>query len=310
MNDEPIIEVRGLTKHFGTTTAVDNLDLTVRRGDIYGFLGPNGAGKSTTIRMMLSLIRPTAGEIRIFGLSLAENRSDVLRRVGAIVEKPDCYLYLTARRNLDILGRLAGADVSRRTIDATLDRVGLLERADDKVKTYSYGMKQRLGIAQALLHNPDLIILDEPVNGLDPQGVREIRSLILELAQENRKTVFLSSHILAEVEMTANRMAIIANGHTVVEGGVKELLDEGTLQVSIETNNSEHARKVLANAGFTPVDNVNGKNSVIVFSMRKNDIPTAIARLAEADISIYDIGSTRSLEEYFISITGSSPQKQ
>lgn len=310
MNGVPIIEIRGLTKRFGTNVAVNNLDLTVLRGDIYGFLGPNGAGKSTTIRMMLSLIRPTAGTISIFGQPLAENRSAVLRRVGAIVEKPDCYLYLTARRNLDILGRLAGADVSRRTIDAALDRVGLSERADDKVKTYSYGMKQRLGIAQALLHNPDLIILDEPVNGLDPQGVREIRSLILELARENGKTVFLSSHILSEVEMTANRMVIISNGRAVVEGTVKELLDEGILRVSIETDNSENARKTLVAAGFSLAEGTNATNSTVVFSMHKSDIPTAIARLVAADISVYDVGSAHSLEDYFISITSTALQKQ
>lgn len=299
--NEPVIEVRGLSKNFGAVHAVDNLDMTVFRGDIYGFLGPNGAGKSTTIRMMLSLIRPSSGAIRVLGQPLATHRAAVLRRVGAIVEKPDFYLYLSARKNLEILGRLSGADVSRRAIDAAVDRVGLAGRADAKVKTYSYGMKQRLGIAQALLHDPELIILDEPANGLDPQGVRDIRRLILELARDHGKTVLLSSHILPEVEMIADRMAIIADGRAVVEGTVKQLLNEGLLKVSIETDAPERARQVLQEAGFASAQQA---GDTVVFSMEKSEIPAAVARLAAADVRVFGVGSTRSLEEYFISITG------
>ncbi len=301
---EPIIELRGLTKQFGAIHAVENLDLTVYRGDIYGFLGPNGAGKSTTIRMMLSLIRPSSGSIRILGQSLAGHRANILRRVGAIVEKPDFYLYLSARRNLEILGLLSGADVSRRSIEVALDHVGLGGRADSKVKTFSYGMKQRLGIAQALLHDPELVILDEPVNGLDPQGVREIRQLILELAHGRGKTVFLSSHLLPEVEMIANRMAIIAGGKAVVEGTVKELLNEGMLKVGIETDAPDRATAILTQAGFISAGE-NAGNSV-VFSMEKSGIPIAISLLTGAGIAVYGINSTRSLEEYFIAITGSA----
>lgn len=301
---EPIIELRGLTKQFGAIHAVENLDLTVCRGDIYGFLGPNGAGKSTTIRMMLSLIRPSSGSIKILGQSLAEHRASILRRVGAIVEKPDFYLYLTARRNLEILGRLSGADVSRRSIEAALDHVGLGGRADSKVKTFSYGMKQRLGIAQALLHDPELVILDEPVNGLDPQGVREIRELILELAHGRGKTVFLSSHLLPEVEMIANRMAIIAGGKAVVEGTVKELLNEGMLKVSIETDAPDRAASILTQAGFLPAGDAAAHS--VVFSMEKSGIPVAISLITGAGIAVYGIDSTRSLEEYFIAITGTA----
>lgn len=301
---EPIIELRGLTKQFGAIHAVENLDLTVCRGDIYGFLGPNGAGKSTTIRMMLSLIRPSSGSIKILGQSLAEHRAAILRRVGAIVEKPDFYLYLTARRNLEILGRLSGADVSRRSIEAALDHVGLGGRADSKVKTFSYGMKQRLGIAQALLHDPELVILDEPVNGLDPQGVREIRELILELAHGRGKTVFLSSHLLPEVEMIANRMAIIAGGKAVVEGTVKELLNEGMLKVSIETDAPDRAASILTQAGFLPAGDAAAHS--VVFSMEKSGIPVAISLITGAGIAVYGIDSTRSLEEYFIAITGTA----
>lgn len=200
MDRNSIIEIRSLCKSFGQFKAVYNLDLTVNKGDIYGFLGPNGAGKSTTIRMLMSLITPTSGSISVFGKPLTTHRNHILAGIGAIVEKPDFYLYLTAEENLRILGKLNSIDLSSKQIHRSLDQVGLLDRANSKVKTFSYGMKQRLGIAQALLHDPELIVLDEPTNGLDPVGVKEIRELILKLRTEQQKTIFLSSHILPEVE--------------------------------------------------------------------------------------------------------------
>jgi len=175
LRTDKIIEVKGLTKKFKNLTAVNNLDLNVYRGDVFGFLGPNGAGKSTTIRMLLSLIKPTSGTIKIFDLPLKENRVEILSKVGAIVEKPDFYLYLSAYKNLEILGKVSGLEVSNKMIMEMLELVGLKERYNSKVKTFSHGMKQRLGIAQALLHDPELIILDEPTTGLDPQGMKEIR---------------------------------------------------------------------------------------------------------------------------------------
>ncbi|MDP4191157.1 MAG: ATP-binding cassette domain-containing protein, partial [Bacteroidota bacterium] len=165
---EKVIEVQGLTKQFKDVLAVNNLDLNVYKGDVFGFLGPNGAGKSTTIRMLLSLIKPTSGSIRIFGKPLDKDRKEILRKIGAIVEKPDFYLYLPAYKNLEILGKISGTDVSHKRIMEILELVGLEKRYKSKVKTFSHGMKQRLGIAQALLHDPDLIILDEPTTGLDP----------------------------------------------------------------------------------------------------------------------------------------------
>ena len=176
-NTEKIIEINSLTKKFKSLTAVDNLNLSVYRGDVFGFLGPNGAGKSTTIRMLLSLITPTSGEINIFGMELNSNRNKILKRIGAIVEKPDFYGYLSAYKNLEILGSPYGVDVSKKRIMSILELVGLDKRYKSKVKTFSHGMKQRLGLAQALLHEPDLIILDEPTTGLDPQGMKEIREL-------------------------------------------------------------------------------------------------------------------------------------
>ncbi|MCF8412501.1 MAG: ATP-binding cassette domain-containing protein, partial [Melioribacteraceae bacterium] len=212
MSYEKIIEVKGLTKKYKDLVAVNNLDLNVYRGDVFGFLGPNGAGKSTTIRMLLTLIEPTAGDIKIFGLPLKKNRIEILSKIGAIVEKPDFYLYLSAYKNLEILGKVSGADTSNKRLMEILELVGLDKRWKSKVKTFSHGMKQRLGIAQALLHNPELIILDEPTTGLDPMGIKEIRDLIIQLSRDQGKTIFLSSHILREVELIANRMIIINKG--------------------------------------------------------------------------------------------------
>ena len=178
MPEENIIEIKNLSKSFKELKAVNNLSLNVFKGDVFGFLGPNGAGKSTTIRMLLSLINPTSGDIKIFGKPLKEKRLEILKKIGAIVEKPDFYSFLSAYKNLEILGRLSETDVSRKRIMELLELVGLEKRFKSKVKTFSHGMKQRLGIAQALLHDPELIILDEPTTGLDPQGMKEIRDLI------------------------------------------------------------------------------------------------------------------------------------
>lgn len=234
---EKVIEVQGLTKQFKDVLAVNNLDLNVYKGDVFGFLGPNGAGKSTTIRMLLSLIKPTGGSIKIFGKPLDKDRKEILRKIGAIVEKPDFYLYLPAYKNLEILGKVSGTDVSRKRIMEILELVGLEKRYKSKVKTFSHGMKQRLGIAQALLHDPDLIILDEPTTGLDPQGMKEIRDLIIHLSKDRGKTIFLSSHILPEVELVANRMIIISKGTTKVEGTVSDLLNSDKLKVTVQVDN-------------------------------------------------------------------------
>lgn len=296
-----IIELRGLRKHYGDFHAVDGLDLTVEPGDVYGFLGPNGAGKSTTIRMLMSLIRPTDGSIRLFGLDLATHREQVLRRIGAIVERPDFYNYLTARRNLELLGRMSGADTSRAAIMRILGIVGLGERADSKVKTFSHGMKQRLGIAQALLHDPDLIVLDEPTTGLDPQGMKDIRDLILSLSADHRKTIFLSSHILPEVELTANRMVIINRGKAVVEGAVQDLLDAGRVRVTIGTPDPLGAAQALADTAFA--EDLHQADGAIVLLAERKDLPHIVDRLVGAGIAVESVVPVRSLEEYFLSLT-------
>ncbi len=298
----PLIEIHDLHKHYGSFHAVDGLDLHVSQGDVYGFLGPNGAGKSTTIRMMLSLIRPTSGSIKVFGLDLTSHRNDILRRIGAIVERPDFYNYLTARRNLELLGRLSGADVSTSSIDRILGIVGLASRASSKVKTFSHGMKQRLGIAQALLHSPDLIVLDEPTTGLDPQGMVDIRDLILELAADHKKTVFLSSHILPEVELTATRMVIINRGKAVVEGAVQDLLNAGRLKVTIETSEVPRALELIR---ATPLSShiQSSTDGAIIMMMEREEIAGLVAHLADARIPLSAVSPVRSLEEYFISLT-------
>ena len=302
MNSEQVIEVRGLTKKFGSLTAVNNLDLNVYRGDVFGFLGPNGAGKSTTIRMLLSLIKPTSGEMKIFGKSITKNRKEIFSKIGAIVEKPDFYLYLSAYKNLEILGKLSGTDTSKKKIMDMLELVGLEARYKSKVKTYSHGMKQRLGLAQALLHDPELIILDEPTTGLDPQGMKEIRDLIIYLSREKRKTIFLSSHILHEVELIATRMIIINKGTTQVEGTVEELLKSEKVVVTFEVDKIEDAMRTVNESKWKENFKSTSK-SEINFELTKNEIALLNKFLIEKGILVSAVVPVRSLEDYFLRIT-------
>jgi ABC-type multidrug transport system ATPase subunit len=302
LNSEQIIEVRGLTKKFKNLVAVNNLDLNVYRGDVFGFLGPNGAGKSTTIRMLLSLIKPTSGSIKIFGKPLKEKREEVLRKVGAIVEKPDFYLYLTAYKNLEILGKISGADTSNKKIMEMLEIVGLEKRYKSKVKTFSHGMKQRLGIAQALLHDPELIILDEPTTGLDPQGMKEIRDLILYLSHEKNKTIFLSSHILREVELIASRMIIINKGATQVEGTVDELLKKDNISVSYEVDKLDEAMETVNLSSWKDKFVASNKND-LTFELTKEEIPELNKFFVEKEFAVSAVVPVRSLEDFFLKIT-------
>lgn len=302
MENEKIIEIKGLSKKFKSLTAVDNLNLNVLKGDVFGFLGPNGAGKSTTIRMMLTLIKPNSGSIKLFGESLNGNRNKLLGKIGAIVEKPDLYGYLSAYKNLEILGKISGCDVSQKRIMEILELVGLSARAKSKVKTFSHGMKQRLGIAQALLHDPELIILDEPTTGLDPQGMKEIRELILNLSREKKKTIFLSSHILHEVELVANRMIIINKGKTVIEGYVDELLKSSTIKVTVEVDDGEKMRSLITGSGWGDKLESSGEQK-FVFLIDKNEIPLLVKYLVDCGVNLQAVIPQRSLEEYFLNIT-------
>jgi ABC-type multidrug transport system ATPase subunit len=231
--DEVVLRTRNLSKQYGKRLAVDNLNLEVRRGEIFGFLGPNGAGKTTTIRMMLGLIAPTAGTVEILGQDIATRRAHVLPRVGALVETPALYLYMSGRNNLRAVGSVLGG-VPEKRIDEVLDVVGLRIRQKDRVRTYSLGMKQRLGVAIALLQDPDVLILDEPANGLDPAGIVEMRDLMHRLAAEG-KTVFISSHLLSEVQQICTRVAIINLGKLVTESSIEELISgRGEYTVKLE----------------------------------------------------------------------------
>jgi ABC-2 type transport system ATP-binding protein len=248
-----VIEVEGLRKEFrrfrgGRTVAVDGLDLSVPEGGVFGFLGPNGAGKTTTIRCLLGLVRPSSGHLRLLGAEVPRDLGGVLGRVGSIVEQPALYPRFSGRRNLEILGRLTGA--RRADVDRALARVGLEERGGDLVKTYSLGMKQRLGIAAALLKDPAVLVLDEPANGLDPAGIVEVRELLRSLGAEGR-TVFVSSHILSEVQQTADRVAILARGRCVKAGPVDEVLTAGGARgLVLRIDDPEAARRALAEAGI------------------------------------------------------------
>ena len=307
MAGEPILQTHTLGKLFRARLnptrqrwAVRNLSLEVRRGDVFGFLGPNGAGKSTTIRMLLSLIDPTEGDVFLFGHSLRRERQKALRSIGGIVEKPDFYLYLSAHKNLEIVGALNGGSTSKRIFEV-LELVGLEQRAFDKVKTYSHGMKQRLGIAQALLSHPELVILDEPTNGLDPQGMKEVRDLILHLAHDQKKTIFLSSHLLGEVEMVANRMAIINNGELASQGEVTKLLDEGEKYVVIKGRPVAKLRSLLSRQKL--VKKTVEKNDAFHVTMGFADIPALNKILVRGGVSVEALIPRRSLEDFFLSIT-------
>lgn len=297
----PIITVNHLSKQFSEINAVENLSFTVHEGDVYGFLGQNGAGKSTTIRMLLTLIKPTGGQIEIFNKNLATNRHAILERIGAVIEKPDLYKYLTAYQNLSIFAKISGIKVTRQLLMQQLEMVGLAERAQSKVKTFSQGMKQRLGIAVALVHDPDLIILDEPTNGLDPQGIADIRKLILHLSKDRGKTILVSSHLLNEIEMIANRIIIIDRGKKIVEGNAAELLDPSKTIVQIETTDDPAA---LLKLHPTQWGNciIEGSKEMRL-QMNKKDIPALTRELVDMNVEILSIQPRHSLEDYFLSLT-------
>ncbi len=254
---ETVLRTEGLQKHFGPVRAVNGVSLAVERGEVFGFLGPNGAGKTTTIGMILGLIYPTAGEVFLFGEPLTPSHTRPLRRVGALVGASAALVpYLSARRNLRLVAELQGRDAAAR-IDEVLDTVGLADAADRKAGDYSTGMKQRLGLAMALLHRPDLLILDEPTNGMDPAGMREVRNLLRTLA-EGGTTVFLSSHLLHEIQQSCDRVAVLNKGVIVAQGRVDELLDAGAV-VKVRVADTQQAAACLRTlAGVQGVE-PNGK---------------------------------------------------
>lgn len=297
-----IIRVRNLFKSFGTINAVNDLSFTVLKGEVYGFLGQNGAGKSTTIRILLSLIRPGNGDVEVFGMDIRTHRKEILRNTGAIIERPDLYKYLSAYDNVSIFSRLSGIRNTRKQIMDQLELVGLVDRAESKVKTFSQGMKQRLGLAVALIHNPDLVILDEPTNGLDPQGIADVRNLILHLSRHLGKTVFVSSHLLSEMEMIADRMLILDKGRSVKEGSIKDLFDATRMHVQFMINNINECLQSLKESPWKE-QILNRDSNSISFELEQQQIPVLNRFLSEHGALITAIQSRHSLEEYFLSLT-------
>lgn len=295
-----IIKVEHISKHFGNLKAVDELSFEVKAGEVFGFLGQNGSGKSTTIRMLLSLIHPSGGTIELFGKSLQKERNLILEQVGAIIERPDLYPYLSAYEHLQLFAKVRKQRINANAIEDTLDKVGLLNRAKDKVQTFSLGMKQRLGIAIALVHNPQLIILDEPTNGLDPQGIADIRKLIQDLAKEG-KTILVSSHLLAEIEQVATQILIIHKGKKVVAGSTQALLDPQMKIVQLKTLDDQLALQVLQTSSFSQY--LLKRNHGLFLKMPTQDIPKLNASLITAAVPIIGIEAKNSLEDYFLHIT-------
>ncbi|MBS1744567.1 MAG: ABC transporter ATP-binding protein [Bacteroidetes bacterium] len=298
----PVISVQHLSKEYKNIHAVNDLSFTVNEGDVYGFLGQNGAGKSTTIRMLLTLVRPTAGKIELFGQNLFTHRNKVLRNIGAVIENPDVYQYLSACNNLKLFARMSGIHPTTNQLMEQLDMVGLKDRADDKVQTYSQGMRQRLGIAIALIHDPQLIILDEPTNGLDPQGIADIRNLILHLSRNKKKTLLISSHLLSEMEQVATRLLIIDKGKKLVEGNAETLFDPAQTVIELETLNNEAARIQLSNSQWQQALQPQ-RNDKILMKMHRDQIPELNVWLVQNDIRVVGLQSRHSLEDYFLQVT-------
>ncbi len=297
-----IIQVQHLSKVFREVTAVNDLSFTVQEGDVYGFLGQNGAGKSTTIRMLLTLIAPTSGTIELFGYNLKTHRREILQNTGAVIERPDLYKFLTGYENIALFARMSGVKPTRKLLMDQLELVGLANRAQSKVRTYSQGMKQRLGLAIALVHNPQLIVLDEPTNGLDPQGIADMRNLILMLSHKLKKTVLVSSHLLSEVEQIANRMLIIDKGKKLVEGTVSELFHPDETIVLLQTG-SDAATMLLLN-GSQYAAQLKGRDAAgIQLKMRPDQVPDFNRYLVQQQVNVIGITARHSLEDYFLKIT-------
>ncbi len=297
-----LIETRGLTRQFGTQLAVNRLDLLVPAAGVYGFLGPNGAGKTTAIRMLLGLIRPNSGEVRLFGEPLISNRQSLMRRVGALVESPSLYPHLTGRENLEVTRRLLGA--SRDLIDCALEPIKMSKDADRRVREYSLGMRQRLGLALALLNKPELLILDEPTNGLDPAGIHEMRDLIRRLPDEFGVTVFLSSHLLGEVEQIASHIGIIHEGTLLFQGTLNELQTKQQSQLIVGVKQLDQATTCLTAAGFSVKRQNDGMLSVSAKSSEDAVRVNSLLVEHRCDVFHLELGQA-SLEDIFLTLTSS-----
>ncbi|OMD52757.1 bacitracin ABC transporter ATP-binding protein [Paenibacillus odorifer] len=295
---EPVARLQGVTKKIGSKTLVSDLTLDIPPGQIFGFLGPNGAGKTTTIRMMVGLISISSGDVLISGHSIKNNYKEAIASVGAIVENPEMYKFLSGYQNLRQFARMVPG-VNKQRIDEVVELVGLGQRIHDKVKTYSLGMRQRLGVAQALLNRPKLLVLDEPTNGLDPQGIRELRDYLRLLCREEGTTVFVSSHLLSEMELMCDSVAIIQNGQLLE---VKQLKEVGNVTMPIgetlfEVDDAEAALALIGQGTL--------KSGGLVVEAAREEIAEFNARLVAGGIKVYSIKSlARTLEDQFLEVTG------
>ena len=292
---EAVVEIRDLTKKYGQLAAVDGVSLTVHRGEVFGFLGPNGAGKTTTLRMLLGLIRPTSGDVTVLGGRPGDPKS--LRRIGSLIEGPGFYPYLTGRTNLQTMARYAGVPAS--SVGPALAAVGLADRAGTSSASYSLGMKQRLGVAAALLKDPELVILDEPTNGLDPQGMRDMRELIVDLGRQGR-TVILSSHLMGEVQQICERVAVIDRGRIVREGTVEQL--RGDTELELVATPSDTALATLRALSFVDEVRVDGGRLLVKVGTRHTAEITRA--LVHAGVAVTGVRRTeRELEDVFFDLT-------
>lgn len=296
---EILIQTEHLTKRFGKLVAVDELNLEIHRGEVFGFLGPNAAGKTTTIGMMVGLIKPTGGRVKIFGLDIKNNLPNILPRVGVVMDYPAFYPYLSGRDNLRLLSRVTGG-IDDDRIEQVLEIVELASRAKDKYQTYSHGMKQRVGIACALLHDPEFLILDEPASGLDPAGMKQIRELITRLGQEG-KTIFLSSHLLHEVEQVCDHMAIIKQGKIIAQGVVTELLRRGAM-LQLQVTDPNRAMAILQETSW--VSSVTREGDLLLVEAPSEHTTEISPLLAKNNISVSEMKTREStLESFFLEVT-------
>jgi len=295
---QPVLVATNLTKVIGKRTIVDGVSFTLNPGEVFGFLGPNGAGKTTTIRMLVGLIKPTTGNVTICGFDVRRDFEKALSNVGCIVENPDLYRFMTGRENLEHFARMLSLDASE--VERVAELVALAHRLDQRVGTYSLGMRQRLGIAQALLGKPKLLILDEPANGLDPAGIREIRELLRHLAHDRQMAVFISSHLLGEVELMCDRVAIIHKGQLLRAGSVSDLISSRR-EMEFKVGDVERASNIVREKGLT----FRADTDRLWIAMDENDAPALVVALAEAGVAVFHAQRhAESLEEMFLKATG------
>ncbi|ULG73514.1 ABC transporter ATP-binding protein [Macrococcus brunensis] len=300
MEEQISLEVSGLKKTIGNKTLIEDVSFKVRTGEVFGFLGPNGAGKTTTIRMIVGLTTPTAGSIRILGHDVRTARSEAMQHVGAIVENPELYPFLSGLENLKQYARMQ-KHIDPSDIDRVIRLVGLEERITEKVKKYSLGMRQRLGLAQALLHRPSVLILDEPTNGLDPQGIREIRDYIRQLAREENLSVIVSSHLLGEMEMMCDRIGIIQHGRMLSIEDVNQVkTEEDILTYRLDVHPARLTHEILNAKGITTE-----AGETLVIHARRKEMPMIIQALVTKQVDIFSVTADKeSLEERFLKLTG------